>query len=88
MSKHTLGKEIQRELEKLNDRIDHKIIKGLPFQNEARRHKDLLATLARINEDQPSMARVVRKSFGRVKSPVRRSLAGGAIQRLFGFKFA
>jgi len=85
MSKHTLGKEIHRELAKLNDRIDRKIIRGLPFRDEARRHKELLATLARINVDSEAEARVVRRPVRRVRtSPVRRSLAGGVVARLFG----
>lgn len=88
MSKHTLDKEIQRELAKINDRIDRKIIKGLPFRDEARRHKELLATLQRINEDAVPVARTLRRPIRTIKSPVRRSLAGGAVQRLFGFRMA
>jgi len=34
-------KEIERELEKLNVAIDRKIIKGLPYIAEAKKHKQL-----------------------------------------------
>ena len=89
MSKTTLTKEIQKELTKLNDRIDRKIIKGQPFRDEARRHKELLATLARITVEDAAEARVIRRPARRIsKSPVRRSLAGGAIRRMLGFTFA
>ncbi len=41
MSNHALSRKIERELSKLNAEIDIKIIKGLPYKNEARRHKFL-----------------------------------------------
>jgi hypothetical protein len=88
MSKHTLDKEIQKELRKLNDRIDRKIIKGQSFRVEARRHKELLVTLARLHAEEETEARVVRRASRRVKSPVHRSLAGGATRRLFGLSMA
>lgn len=81
MSKHTLSKEIRKELEKLNDRIDRKIIKGLPFEKDARRHKELLATLRNVTSE----PLVLRRTHRCVKSPVHKSLAGGAVRRLFGF---
>jgi len=87
MSKTTLSKEIQKELERLNDRIDRKIIKGQSFKEDARRHRELRATLARMHEDTAPMARKVRRMRA-VKSPVHTSLAGGAIRRLLGFGFA
>lgn len=91
MSKETLSNEIQRELEKLNDIIDRNIIKGRPYQKEARRHRELSLTLMRIRaeEDAEDMAQVsVRRATRRGKSPVRRRLAGGSFRRLFGFGLA
>ena len=86
MSKATLSKEIKKELAKLNDRIDRKIIKGQSFQKDARRHRELLATLHRVREENPvAAARSVRRVR---RSPVHRRLAGGSIQRLFGLKLA
>lgn len=46
MSKQKLSKIIKRELQALNETIDWKIVKGLSYQNEARRHKMLLRQLS------------------------------------------
>lgn len=46
MSKNNLIINIRIELQKLNHVIDMKIIKGVPYQSEAKRHKFLLARLA------------------------------------------
>lgn len=86
MSKTTLVTEITKELEKLNDRIDRAIIKGRAYQKEARRHRELTATLQRITEDACSGAVAAKKSFRRVKSPVHRQLAGGSVRRIFGLR--
>ena len=48
MSKQTLEKTLKRELEILNDVIDHKIIKGQSYAREARRHKFILSQLSDI----------------------------------------
>jgi hypothetical protein len=45
MSKRNLEKNIREEMERLNDIIDVKIIKGLPYKKEASRHKFLLMQL-------------------------------------------
>ena len=45
MSKDTLHAEIRKELNKLNDRIDRKIVRGQRFDADARRHEELLSTL-------------------------------------------
>jgi len=88
MSKTTLYKKIHKELEKLNDKIDAKIIKGLRYDKEARRHRDLLATLQRINSETGPVLRVTgrRSCFG--KSPVRSTFKKGAIARLFERRLA
>ena len=46
MSKTKLSKIIKRELSMLNETIDWKIVKGLPYQREALRHKMLRRQLA------------------------------------------
>ncbi len=48
MSNHTLSKRIEIELMKLNADIDIKIIKGLNYKNEARRHKFLSRRLSEL----------------------------------------
>lgn len=45
MSKLELIREIQAELERLNMKIDRKIIRGAPYRKESRRHKFLTARL-------------------------------------------
>lgn len=39
----TLAKNIKKEITRLNKDIDLKIIKGLPYKAEARRHKFLMS---------------------------------------------
>lgn len=46
MSKISLEKNIRSELSRLNDIIDLKIIKGLPYKREALRHRFLLYRLS------------------------------------------
>ncbi len=48
MSKQTLARTIRKEIRDINWRIDMKIIKGLSYREEARRHKLLLMQLNRI----------------------------------------
>lgn len=50
MSKHNLEKTLRQELENLNDLIDQKIIKGLSYTKEARRHKFLLSSLTDLTQ--------------------------------------
>jgi len=45
MSKQNFEKALRDELEILNDTIDRKIIKGLPYAKEARRHKIILSQI-------------------------------------------
>jgi hypothetical protein len=88
MSKTTLYQKITKEIEKINDRIDTKIVKGVSYEEEARRHRTLLVTLQRISEEsQPKVQALNRRScFG--KSPVRHTLKRSVISRLFERKFA
>ena len=48
MSKHNFEKTLRKELEILNDRIDEKIIRGLSYAVEARRHKFILSQLSSL----------------------------------------
>ena len=88
MSRHTLTREIRKELEKLNDRIDRKILKGQRFDEEARRHRELLATLAQAESDSYTHRVKERRPLRYRKSPVRRSLSKGVFARLFTFHMA
>ncbi len=49
MSKISLEKKIRIELDKLNDIIDMKIIRGLPYRREALRHRFLLYRLSDLH---------------------------------------
>lgn len=49
MSKIVLEKNIRTELKRLNDIIDIKIIRGLPYRREALRHRFLLYRLGDLH---------------------------------------
>ena len=67
MSKQNLEKTLLRELEILNDQIDEKIIKGMSYVREARRHKFILSNLASIRRASRSQSWFGR-SFGFVST--------------------
>lgn len=48
MSKHQAIKSIRAEIERINQEIDLRIIKGVSYRREALRHKFLMAQLARL----------------------------------------
>jgi hypothetical protein len=48
MSKARTIQVIREEIRRLNEEIDMKIIRGLSYRNEARRHKLLASQLARL----------------------------------------
>jgi hypothetical protein len=48
MSKHQAIKTIRTEIERLNQEIDLRIIKGVSYKREALRHKFLMNQLARL----------------------------------------
>jgi hypothetical protein len=52
MSKLKLEMTVRRELQKLNGVIDEKIIKGIPYAKEAKRHKFLLARLSDLRDSE------------------------------------
>ena len=49
MRKHQTIKTIRRELDKLNQEIDLRIIRGMSYAREARRHKFLIMQLKRLS---------------------------------------
>ncbi len=49
MSKTKTVKALKSELEKINEIIDQKIIKGVPYYRESHRHKSLLSQISRLN---------------------------------------
>ncbi|MBU3668714.1 MAG: hypothetical protein FGM57_01960 [Candidatus Taylorbacteria bacterium] len=49
---------IRKEIKKLNERIDRKIIKGESYDREAQRHKDLVLQLRKL-ESEASLARTL-----------------------------
>jgi hypothetical protein len=48
MSKHQAIKAIRMEIDRINQEIDLRIIKGVSYRREALRHKTLMAQLARL----------------------------------------
>ncbi|HEY4505772.1 MAG TPA: hypothetical protein VJG67_03715 [Candidatus Paceibacterota bacterium] len=50
MSKYNLERELRRELEVVNDIIDKKIIRGMSYAREARRHKFILSNLSSLRK--------------------------------------
>jgi len=51
MSKQNLEKELKKELEIVNDVIDKKIIRGLSYVGEAKRHRFILNSLVNIRRN-------------------------------------
>jgi len=49
MSKHQAVRAIRAEIELLNQDIDLRIIKGVPYRRQALRHKFLMGQLARLS---------------------------------------
>ena len=49
MSKHQIVKSLRSEIKKINYIIDQKIINGVPYWREARRHKFLISQMNRLN---------------------------------------
>lgn len=51
MSPFTVSRQISRELASINETIDRKIIKGLPYAREARRHKELVKLFKSLSRE-------------------------------------
>lgn len=50
MTRHQYTKSIQQELRALNERIDYKILRGIQYADDARRHRLLCRSMARQNK--------------------------------------
>ena len=68
MSKQNLEKALRRELEAINEQIDQKIVKGLSYVREARRHKSLLSSIENIRRQSRVSSRWFTKSFSMVST--------------------
>ena len=55
MSRYQLKRTIRKELRELNWKIDMKIVRGLPYRMDARRHKFLLMQLDRLSRSARSI---------------------------------
>ena len=88
MNKKTVFKEINKEIKKLNDSIDRKILKGRSYKKEARRHRELLVVMRSISRDDRVSKIVTKRRSLSGKSPVRKSLKKGVVSRIFARKFA
>ena len=60
MSKQNLERELKKELEIVNDIIDRKIIRGLSYTREAKRHRFILSSLENIRRNKISSHWMVR----------------------------
>lgn len=58
MRRMTFMFSIRKEINKLNARIDQKIVKGETYDKEARRHKELVLQLRKL-ESEASLARTL-----------------------------
>ena len=56
MSKQKLEKTVRKELELLNNQIDEKIIKGMSYAKEAKRHKFLLNSLYNLRRERSTFS--------------------------------
>ena len=50
MIKYRTARIIKKELARINEMIDIKIIKGLSYRTEARRHRFLMSQLAHVEQ--------------------------------------
>lgn len=48
MSKNNFEKSLKKELKVLNEIIDMKIVRGLSYSKEAKRHKSILSSLSQM----------------------------------------
>lgn len=61
MSKYELIKSLRQEIRKINRIIDQRIIMGMPYVSESRRHRFLVSQLNRIAPKRPTL---FQKLFG------------------------
>ena len=63
MSKYNLERALRKELEVVNDIIDQRIIKGLSYARESRRHKFILSRIQEIKREAKSGTNWLVRSF-------------------------
>ena len=63
MSKYNLEKVLKKELEVLNDVIDQRIIRGLSYTHEAKRHKFILSRIQEMRRESKSGINWLGRSF-------------------------
>jgi hypothetical protein len=63
MSKHQAIKTIRAEIDRLNQDIDLRIIKGVPYRRQALRHKFLMGQLSRLDPVAILLDRPMRPSW-------------------------
>ena len=63
MSKEKLVKTISREIAEINETIDMKVIRGVPYKREAKRHKLLVSMLSDIGRRAQAQSRWSFASF-------------------------
>ncbi|MEK7641404.1 MAG: hypothetical protein AAB365_00235 [Patescibacteria group bacterium] len=63
MSKHQVIKTIRMEIERLNQDIDLRIIKGVSYRRQALRHKMLSEQLRRLTRTESVFGRVFAFAF-------------------------
>ncbi len=88
MNKKTVFKEVNKEIKKLNDSIDKKILKGRSYKKEALRHRELLVIMRSISRGERLSKLITKRRSLSGKSPVRKSLKKGVMSRIFTRKFA
>ncbi len=89
MKKTIMFKEINKELKRINKKIDLKISKGCSYKIEAKKHKELLSKMQQINSTSNSHVIYKKKRRSRFgKSPVRYNLKRGVMARIFKQGFA
>jgi predicted SprT family Zn-dependent metalloprotease len=54
MSKHKYVKEMERELHRINEIIDFKILHGLVYREETRQHKKLMSQIGALRSQRSS----------------------------------
>ncbi len=62
MTKMTLMYVLSKEIKNLNHKIDKKIVKGQTYSREARKHRELVHKLRRL-ESEASLARTLTYAF-------------------------
>ena len=63
MSKQNFEKALRKELEVLNEIIDQKIVRGLSYGREAKRHRSILSSLSKIGKEAKKESGWLARSF-------------------------